>query len=119
MGLRGQDPLTKRQELYFIGIIDCLTLYVFKKKMANVVKRAIWEKAALSTVNANYYAERFHHYSTKRIIHYPEDNVERRGRSNSSGSKADLHLQLPAQNNRKRRKSAPRKIRNNDSPVKE
>jgi hypothetical protein len=59
-------------EIYFIGIIDCFTLYNWKKVVANNVKKTKWANVCyisslllkvlqeeLSTVNAQFYSERF------------------------------------------------------------
>merc|ERR1712137_508960 len=46
-------------ELYFIGIIDCLTFYGAAKKVAHSFKSLLWSKDQLSTVQAQFYAERF------------------------------------------------------------
>jgi len=51
-------------EMYFVGIIDCLTFYGMGKIMANSFKSFLWEKGELSTVDAEFYAERFLKYMT-------------------------------------------------------
>lgn len=38
------------QEVYFIGIIDILTRYTFKKKVANFCKSFLWRSETLSTI---------------------------------------------------------------------
>jgi len=58
-GFLGIHPETKETELYFIGIIDCLTPYNFLKKTAHFFKRFCWKSSQLSTVSPDFYAERF------------------------------------------------------------
>ena len=40
----------EHQEIYFIGIIDPLSRYNTKKKIANLLKKRLWEPETLSTV---------------------------------------------------------------------
>eukprot|EP00668_Euglena_longa_P008824 GGOE01010630.1.p1 GENE.GGOE01010630.1~~GGOE01010630.1.p1 ORF type:complete len:599 (-),score=133.86 GGOE01010630.1:932-2728(-) len=47
-------------EVYYIGIIDCLTNYSGKKVVANLCKSMIWKGAQLSTVPSETYAARFY-----------------------------------------------------------
>eukprot|EP00669_Euglena_mutabilis_P014596 TRINITY_DN9741_c0_g1_i1.p1 TRINITY_DN9741_c0_g1~~TRINITY_DN9741_c0_g1_i1.p1 ORF type:complete len:354 (+),score=91.14 TRINITY_DN9741_c0_g1_i1:42-1064(+) len=47
------------QEVYYIGIIDCLTQYNSKKKVANFCKQMLWKADTLSTVPSKDYAARF------------------------------------------------------------
>ncbi|KAL6047260.1 Moesin/ezrin/radixin 1 [Balamuthia mandrillaris] len=54
------DPET--QEVYFIGIIDPLSRYGVRKQLAHFLKRSLWTDETLSTVPANYYAERYLDY---------------------------------------------------------
>eukprot|EP01012_Entosiphon_sulcatum_P067684 TRINITY_DN9747_c1_g1_i1.p1 TRINITY_DN9747_c1_g1~~TRINITY_DN9747_c1_g1_i1.p1 ORF type:complete len:751 (-),score=159.74 TRINITY_DN9747_c1_g1_i1:429-2681(-) len=49
----------KCREVYYVGIIDCLTSYSNKKWMANLCKSVLWEQSTLSTVPSEIYAERF------------------------------------------------------------
>jgi len=49
-------------EIYFIGIIDCLTYYGAMKKIAHSFKSLLWNNDQLSTVQAQYYADRFLKY---------------------------------------------------------
>eukprot|EP01125_Pyxidicula_operculata_P006710 TRINITY_DN2308_c0_g1_i1.p1 TRINITY_DN2308_c0_g1~~TRINITY_DN2308_c0_g1_i1.p1 ORF type:complete len:248 (-),score=66.33 TRINITY_DN2308_c0_g1_i1:206-949(-) len=50
---------TNEDEIYFIGIIDCLTLYDTEKKIAHGAKSIKYTAQELSTVNAQFYSERF------------------------------------------------------------
>jgi len=52
----------KVDEIYFIGIIDCLTPYNWKKVVAHTAKSTQWSSDELSTVNAQFYSERFIKY---------------------------------------------------------
>jgi hypothetical protein len=70
-GFHGQHPVSRRDEVLFIGIIDCLTGYALQKKVAHFFKRFVWESSMLSTVRAKYYAKRFHHFMTKKLIFDP------------------------------------------------
>lgn len=67
-GFIGIDPKTNQTEFYFFGIIDCLTRYGFKKKLANLIKRFLWRLDTLSTVESNYYAERFQQFMTETLL---------------------------------------------------
>eukprot|EP00012_Vannella_robusta_P001668 CAMPEP_0206185504 /NCGR_PEP_ID=MMETSP0166-20121206/1850_1 /ASSEMBLY_ACC=CAM_ASM_000260 /TAXON_ID=95228 /ORGANISM="Vannella robusta, Strain DIVA3 518/3/11/1/6" /LENGTH=648 /DNA_ID=CAMNT_0053600717 /DNA_START=234 /DNA_END=2180 /DNA_ORIENTATION=- len=49
-------------EIYYIGIIDCLTYYGAMKKIAHSFKSLLWNKEQLSTVQAQFYATRFLKY---------------------------------------------------------
>jgi len=46
-------------EIYFFGIIDCLTYYGWKKKVAHCCKRILWKKETLSTIPPECYRKRF------------------------------------------------------------
>ncbi|CAG9334408.1 unnamed protein product [Blepharisma stoltei] len=50
------------EELYFIGLIDILTLYTPKKKFENLVKGSIFGQSAVSSVHPKIYASRFQKY---------------------------------------------------------
>jgi len=50
------------EELLFVGIIDCLTYYGTAKKLAHGFKSLLWSKEQLSTVQAQFYSERFLQY---------------------------------------------------------
>lgn len=67
-GLLGVNSDTNEKEVYFIAIIDCLTSYVFKKRLANMFKTFVWDEATLSTVESKYYAFRFHKFMTTNLI---------------------------------------------------
>eukprot|EP01090_Pellita_catalonica_P000561 TRINITY_DN10382_c0_g1_i3.p2 TRINITY_DN10382_c0_g1~~TRINITY_DN10382_c0_g1_i3.p2 ORF type:complete len:104 (-),score=25.76 TRINITY_DN10382_c0_g1_i3:45-356(-) len=47
------------KEIYYIAVIDILSRYGVRKKVAHLLKARLWEDAALSTVPADYYAERY------------------------------------------------------------
>eukprot|EP01006_Ploeotia_vitrea_P026168 TRINITY_DN59136_c0_g1_i1.p1 TRINITY_DN59136_c0_g1~~TRINITY_DN59136_c0_g1_i1.p1 ORF type:complete len:784 (-),score=75.59 TRINITY_DN59136_c0_g1_i1:401-2752(-) len=47
------------KEVYYIGIIDCLTAYSKRKKIAHFSKTFMWQEKTLSTVPSNMYANRF------------------------------------------------------------
>eukprot|EP00124_Ichthyophonus_hoferi_P005671 Ihof_evm2s893 gene=Ihof_evmTU2s893 len=53
---------SERVELYYVGFIDCLTSYSFKKKTAHMFKTALWSPDTLSTIDATSYAERIKKY---------------------------------------------------------
>lgn len=59
-------------EVYFFGIIDFLSRYFTKKKAAHYMKRIRWESEELSTVNPEYYQDRFTKY-VPTIIKVPDD----------------------------------------------
>eukprot|EP01006_Ploeotia_vitrea_P051146 TRINITY_DN67530_c4_g6_i1.p1 TRINITY_DN67530_c4_g6~~TRINITY_DN67530_c4_g6_i1.p1 ORF type:complete len:670 (+),score=62.77 TRINITY_DN67530_c4_g6_i1:87-2096(+) len=46
-------------EVYYMGLIDCLTNYSNKKRVANLCKKVLWEQQQLSTVPSQQYATRF------------------------------------------------------------
>jgi len=45
-----------KKEIYFIGIIDPLSRYKLRKKVAHFLKEMIWEDDTLSTVRPTYLA---------------------------------------------------------------
>ncbi|KEG14227.1 phosphatidylinositol-4-phosphate 5-kinase [Trypanosoma grayi] len=53
------------QEVYYIGIIDMLTLYTWKKKTANFCKSLLWKAKTLSTVPPLKYRDRIIRYTRK------------------------------------------------------
>ena len=53
------------KEIYYIGIIDVLTAWSFKKKAASTVKSIKNEKAQLSTISPKDYSKRFQGFITK------------------------------------------------------
>lgn len=57
------------QEVYYIGVIDMLTAYSFKKKFANFCKSFLWEQNALSTIPPKEYQRRIMKYTT---VIFPE-----------------------------------------------
>lgn len=63
-GLNHAYVSSDRQHLYFIGIIDILTLYKFKKKVENLVKSPFLGKD-ISCVPPKQYAARFFNYMQK------------------------------------------------------
>lgn len=67
-GFIGTDPYTHQTEFYFFGIIDCLTRYGFRKKLANFIKRFLWRVDTLSTVESKYYAQRFQQFMTETLL---------------------------------------------------
>lgn len=62
-------------ETYFIGIIDMLTTYNWKKKTANFCKTFLWTEATLSTIPPRQYEQRIEKYS-QRIFASAESNRE-------------------------------------------
>lgn len=50
------------EELYFIGIIDILTLYSAKKKLEHLFKSSFYGKEAISCVPSKNYSDRFLNY---------------------------------------------------------
>lgn len=77
-GILGENPLDGKSEVYFFGIIDCLTNYAFKKKLANMFKQVLWDGSTLSTVESSYYAFRFNKFMTKNLLtkDVTYDNIE-------------------------------------------
>jgi len=66
---------SKIPEVYFVAIIDILSRYGVRKKLAHLLKSALWTDAALSTVPADYYAERYFDY-VKTILIVPGQEEE-------------------------------------------
>lgn len=66
-GFLGKSP-NGEDEIYFIGIIDCLTSYILKKKIAFAFKRILWDPETLSTVKAKFYARRFYDFMTHQLL---------------------------------------------------
>ncbi|ORC93179.1 phosphatidylinositol-4-phosphate 5-kinase [Trypanosoma theileri] len=61
------------QEIYYIGIIDMLTTYTWKKKTANFCKSFLWKSDTLSTIPPKAYRDRIVRYT--KII-FPEVNLD-------------------------------------------
>jgi len=55
-------------EIYFVGIIDSLTKYTMRKKIAHLLKTFWWERKSLSTVEPKYYARRFLHFVETHLV---------------------------------------------------
>eukprot|EP00668_Euglena_longa_P016611 GGOE01020892.1.p1 GENE.GGOE01020892.1~~GGOE01020892.1.p1 ORF type:complete len:628 (-),score=116.38 GGOE01020892.1:334-2217(-) len=55
----GTPGMEECHEVYYIGIIDCLTQYNSKKKVANFCKQMLWRTDMLSTVPSKEYGTRF------------------------------------------------------------
>jgi hypothetical protein len=51
-------------KIFYLGIIDMLTAYTYKKKVANTCKHLLWTNPELSTVPSQYYRERFLAYTS-------------------------------------------------------
>lgn len=66
-GFLGEDP-NGELEIYHFGIIDCLTHYNIKKKLARAFKSILWGKETLSTVDSDYYTERFQKFMTYDLL---------------------------------------------------
>lgn len=78
-GMLGRNPQKpKDREVYFFGIIDCLTEYVLNKKIANTFKKGLWDLSTLSTVDSSYYAFRFKKFLTSNLLNQEVtyDNLE-------------------------------------------
>ncbi|EAN87892.1 putative phosphatidylinositol-4-phosphate 5-kinase [Trypanosoma cruzi] len=60
------------QEIYYIGIIDMLTKYTWKKKTANFFKKFLWKPETLSTIPPVEYRKRISKYT--KII-FPDVNA--------------------------------------------
>jgi len=54
---------SNRDEIYFVGIIDCLTVYNTSKKIAHTFKKIKHTKESLSTVPSEMYCERFREFA--------------------------------------------------------
>ncbi|KAG8347830.1 putative phosphatidylinositol-4-phosphate 5-kinase-like protein [Trypanosoma vivax] len=65
------------QETYYIGIIDMLTQYTLKKKMANFLKSFLWKSETLSTVPPRTYHDRIARYT---LIVFPDVDITERPR---------------------------------------
>eukprot|EP01126_Amoeba_proteus_P049443 TRINITY_DN5782_c0_g1_i6.p1 TRINITY_DN5782_c0_g1~~TRINITY_DN5782_c0_g1_i6.p1 ORF type:complete len:857 (-),score=341.97 TRINITY_DN5782_c0_g1_i6:253-2823(-) len=76
-GLLARNPDTGEEEMIFLSIIDNLTNYNIKKKVANMCKRMLWEEDTLSTVRSDFYASRFLEWMTKSLL-YGEGNADAR-----------------------------------------
>jgi 1-phosphatidylinositol-4-phosphate 5-kinase len=61
------NPETKVPEVFFIGIIDCLTDWNIMKIGAHNFKIMRYRSATLSTVNPVYYAKRFENFVINRL----------------------------------------------------
>jgi len=59
---QGEDPVDKTNEKYYIGIIDCFTMYRCPQRVSNFFKGLIWDEECLSTVPPYYYARRFYDF---------------------------------------------------------
>lgn len=59
---------TDPEEVYHIGIIDCLTNYGKRKKIANFCKSMRWKQESLSTVDSSFYADRFMKFMNKVLV---------------------------------------------------
>jgi len=55
-------PINKPNEIYFIGIIDNLTVYNLNKMIAHTLKRVSHTTEALSTVPSDIYTDRFNNF---------------------------------------------------------
>lgn len=86
-GLIAKHPETGEDEIVFLGIIDNLTTFNVKKKVANACKRFVficsdffgfsrtnlvcrllWDQDTLSTVRSEFYASRFLAWMTKTLL---------------------------------------------------
>eukprot|EP01127_Copromyxa_protea_P020875 TRINITY_DN7038_c0_g1_i1.p1 TRINITY_DN7038_c0_g1~~TRINITY_DN7038_c0_g1_i1.p1 ORF type:complete len:537 (+),score=136.71 TRINITY_DN7038_c0_g1_i1:661-2271(+) len=67
-GLLAWSGREKTECIVFLGIIDNLTKFTFNKQMAHWFKSWIWEAETLSTVQAEFYAERFYMWMTKELL---------------------------------------------------
>lgn len=56
-------PSFDGQESYYIGIIDMLTTYSWKKRTANFCKSLLWQEETLSTVPSSAYKKRLEAYT--------------------------------------------------------
>jgi len=71
---RGRNPMEPDlQETYYMGIIDCFTPYSNRKKFSNCCKIKIWPKQTISTVDPEYYAERFLDFMENGLVYTPEE----------------------------------------------
>lgn len=68
-------PSEDNTELYFFGVIDFLSRYFWKKKVANFAKRALWAQETLSTVPPPMYCDRWVNY-LKTIIRFKNSAQE-------------------------------------------
>jgi len=66
--LFAKDPATGDELLIFMSVIDTLTDYNFNKKLAHFFKKLKWDSETLSTVRAEFYAERFSGFMLKNIL---------------------------------------------------
>lgn len=56
-------PSVLSQEVYFIGIIDMLTYYTFKKRFSNFAKGFLWKERTLSTIPPDDYQKRIERFT--------------------------------------------------------
>jgi len=63
-GILSKDSENKEigEDLYFIGLIDILTAYDFKKKGEHVLKSLVWDKNEISAIAPEPYRKRFLRY---------------------------------------------------------
>jgi len=73
--LHARNPSTGEEELIFLSIIDNLTAYTFGKQLAHFFKKFLWDTHTLSTVRAEFYAQRFTEFMTKNLL-ADEEEVE-------------------------------------------
>jgi len=57
-----------KQEIYFVGVIDFLSRWAAKKKIANFMKRFLWKPQTLSTVPPTYYRDRWLAYIPQIVV---------------------------------------------------
>jgi len=70
---RGLNPMEPDLvETYYMGIIDCFTPYSNRKKVSNCCKITIWPKQSISTVDPEYYSERFLDFMENGLVYTPE-----------------------------------------------
>lgn len=61
-------PSLQGHETYYIGLIDMLTEYNWKKKTANFCKKFLWTEATLSTIPPKGYEQRIDRYAHRIFV---------------------------------------------------
>lgn len=85
-----------RNETYFIGVIDFLSRYERKKKIANCCKSFLWEQSMLSTVPPIFYRDRWVGYLDKVLMNESKKSLVAIVGQTQSNAAAAAVIHLPA-----------------------
>ncbi|KAG0670859.1 Phosphatidylinositol-4-phosphate 5-kinase [Kluyveromyces marxianus] len=77
-GIRASDQLNRDlNQIYFVGIIDCLTNYSLVKRMETIWRSLNHDLKTISAVPPRLYGNRFYHFIEDSVNkHYYEDNPD-------------------------------------------